>query len=207
MLQSIGKISKELDVHSQTLRKLCRSGKITSHKTSGGHRRFDINEVKKELLNINSYINKDKNKKTILYARVSSNGQKKDLEYQKEKLELYAVAKGYTFEVIEDIGSGLNYNKKGLKKLINLIENDKVDKVVVNYKDRLIRFGYELIEMICNNHNCEIEIINETESKTFENELVEDLISLVTVFSAKLYGSRSHKNKNLIDKVKKEIQD
>ena len=101
-------------------------------------------------------------------------------------------AKGYQFEIISDIGSGINYNKKGLNKLLDMVTNSEVDKIVVLYKDRLIRFGYELIENLCEKYGTAIEIIDNTE-KTEDQELVEDLIQIVTVFSCRLQGRRAEK--------------
>ncbi|MDK0535330.1 IS607 family transposase, partial [Clostridium perfringens] len=99
-----------------------------------------------------------------------------------------------------DIGSGINYNKKGLNQLIDMITNLEVDKIVVLYKDRLIRFGYELIENICEKYGTTIEIIDNTE-KTEEQELVEDLIQIVTVFSCRLQGKRANKAKKMIKEL------
>lgn len=95
------------------------------------------------------------------------------------------IARGYQFDIIQDIGSGINYNKKGLNQLIDRITNGEIDKIVILYKDRLVRFGYEFIENLCSEYGTEIEIIDNTE-KTEELELVEDLIQIVTVFSCRL---------------------
>ncbi len=102
------------------------------------------------------------------------------------------IAKGYSFNVITDIGSGINYNKKGLNQLIDMITNSEVEKIVILYKDRLLRFGFEIIENLCNKYGATIEIIDNTE-KTEEQELVEDLIQIVTVFSCRLQGKRAKK--------------
>lgn len=110
------------------------------------------------------------------------------------------LAKGYQFEIITDIGSGINYNNKGLNCLIDMITNSEVEKVVVLYKDRLMRFGFELIENICKKFNTDIEIIDSTE-KTEEQELVEDLIQIVTVFSCRLQGKRANKAKKMIKEL------
>ncbi|BDR68573.1 hypothetical protein K144316041_p10760 (plasmid) [Clostridium tetani] len=112
-------------------------------------------------------------------------------------------AKGYQFDIIKDIGSGINYNKKGLNQLIDMITNSEVEKVVILYKDRLIRFGYELIENLCNKYNTTIEIIDNTE-RTEEEELVEDLIQIVTVFSCRLQGKRANKAKKMIKELLKD---
>ena len=109
-------------------------------------------------------------------------------------------AKGYQFEIITDIGSGNNYNKKGLNQLIDMITNSEIEKVVILYKDRLIRFGYELIENLCEKYGTTIEIIDNTE-RTEEQELVEDLIQIVTVFSCRLQGKRANKAKKMIKEL------
>jgi predicted site-specific integrase-resolvase len=131
---------------------------------------------------------------------VSSNKQKDDLERQIDNVKTYMIAKGYQFEIISDIGSGINYNKRGLNQLINMVTNSEVEKIVVLYKDRLIRFGFELIENLCNKYGVTIEIIDNTE-KTEEQELVEDMIQIITVFSAKLQGKRANKAKKMIEEL------
>ena len=111
---------------------------------------------------------------TIGYCRVSSHKQKDDLERQIDNVKTYLLAKGQPFEIISDIGSGINYKKKGLQELIRRISQNQVEKVVVLYKDRLLRFGFELIEYIASLYNCEIEIIDNTE-KSEQQELVEEI--------------------------------
>ena len=146
---------------------------------------------------------KENVKLTIGYCRVSSSDQREDLTRQVKTVSDYCAAKGYQFRIIQDLGSGLNYNKKGLKELIELICHKEIERVVINYRDRLIRFGYEIIEQLCLLNDIEIEVINYSEDKDYEEELVEDVLSVITVFSARLYGSRSHKAKNIVDTNKK----
>ena len=110
------------------------------------------------------------------------------------------IAKGYSFDIITDIWSGINYNKKELTELIDLITNSEVEKIVILYKDRLLRFGFEIIENLCRKYGTTIEIIDNTE-KTEEQELVEDLIQIVTVFSCRLQGKRA----NMAKKMMKEL--
>lgn len=197
MKMAITEAAKFLGVDISTLRRWEDAGKIKSERTKGGHRRYD----KDELLSIS---NKRKNiKLTVAYARVSSSDQKEDLERQISNVSAYCIARGYQFKVISDLGSGLNYNKKGLIELIDLICSNEIERIVINYKDRLIRYGYEIIEEVCKHHNVTIEVINHTEDKTYEEELVEDVLSIITVFSSRLYGSRSHKIKKIVDEVKK----
>ncbi len=110
------------------------------------------------------------------------------------------IAQGYQFNIIQDIGSGITYNKKGLNQLIDRITNSEIEKVVILYKDRLIRFSYELIENLCNKYSTEIEINGKTE-KTEEQELVDDLIQIFTVFSCRLQGKRANKAKKMIKEL------
>ena len=125
------------------------------------------------------------------------------IKRQIENIKLYLTAQGKPFEIISDIGSGINYKKKGLKELIKRISQNKVEKVVVLYKDRLLRFGFELVEYIASLYNCDIEIIDNTE-KSEQHELVEDLVQIITVFSCKLQGKRANKARKLVKELKEE---
>lgn len=196
---SIGKFAKSLGVSIQTLRNWDKEGKLKpTYVTENGYRYYSEDLLNK-FRNIKN-VNKIK-KKNILYARVSAKDQKDDLNRQIDNLKQYAYSKGYSFEIITDIGSGINYKKEGLLKMINLVECGEVDRIIVLYKDRLIRFGYDLIEYICKLNDTKIEIVdNSTISK--EQELTEDLIQIITVFSNKLYGARSKKTINLIKSIK-----
>jgi predicted site-specific integrase-resolvase len=139
---------------------------------------------------------------TIAYARVSSSDQKGDLKRQIILLENYCSAKGWVHEVIEDLGSGLNYSKKGLTKLIRLITSKKVERLVLTHKDRLLRFGSEIIFSLCEQFGTEIVLIHSSKEASFEEELVQDVLEIITVFSARLYGSRSKKNKQAMKDLK-----
>ena len=105
------------------------------------------------------------------------------------------------------MGSGINYNKKGLKSLINAIIDDEVGRIVITHKDRLLRFGAELIFSICEAKEVEVLIINKGEDSSFEEDLTKDVLEIITVFSARLYGVRSRKNQKLIDKMKEAVGD
>lgn len=191
---TIGQFSKLVGKSIQTLRLWDNEGKLKPHHiTEGGHRYYSEQQIN-QVLQVPLV---KRNRKVIGYCRVSSNKQKDDLTRQIENVKTYMIAKGYQFEVITDIGSGINYNKKGLNQLIDMITNSEVEKIVILYKDRLVRFGYELIENLCNKYGTTIEIIDNTE-KTEEQELVEDLIQIVTVFSCRLQGKRANKAKKMI---------
>lgn len=197
-LMSIGKFAKEIGLSVQHLRKLHNDNVLVPAVITEGGTRYYSDEQLLEYLNRD---NLPKQLPIILYARVSTRNQKDDLERQVENLKQYAIAKGYLFEVMTDIGSGINYNKQGLKELIQKINNKEISKIVILYKDRLVRFGFELIEYLCNLNNIEIEIIdNTTISK--EAELTSDLIQIITVFANRMYGPRSKKTLRLIQEVK-----
>ena len=193
---SINQFSKILGVSAQTLRNWDNNGKLHPHHTSSNGYRYYSQEQLNQVLNIKPNIDRI----TIGYCRVSSNKQKDDLEKQIENMRMYLIAQGQPFEIISDIGSSINYKKKGLKEVIKLITQNKVDKVVVLYKDRLLRFGFELIEYIASLYNCKIEIIDNTE-KSEQQELVEDLVQIITVFSCKLQGKRANKAKKLVKEL------
>lgn len=195
---SIGQFSKLIGKTNQTLRNWDKDGTLKPHHVSESGYRYYSQEQLNHFLGLKQEV--QLNKKTIGYCRVSSNKQKDDLERQIENVKTYMYAKGYSFEIISDIGSGINYNKKGLNKLIDMVTNSEVEKIVILYKDRLIRFGYELIENICNKYGTTIEIIDNTE-KTEEQELVEDMIQIVTVFSERLQSKRANKAKKMIKEL------
>ena len=115
-------------------------------------------------------------------------------------------AKGYSFELITDIGSGINYNKKGLNELINKITNREVDKVVVLYKDRLLRYGFELVGYFAKLNNVKIRVLDKI-NKTEDEELVEDLVQIITEFSCKIQGKRKVKTKRILEEIKEKIEE
>ena len=192
---SIGEFSELIGKTSQTFRDWHKKGSFVPQHITEGSTRYYSQEQLNHFLGIKGI--ETKTKKVIGYCRVSSNKQKGDLERQIENVKTYMIAKGYQFDVITDIGSGINYNKKGLNQLIDMITNSEVEKIVILYKDRLLRFGFEIIENLCNKYGTDIEIIDNTE-KTEEQELVEDLIQIVTVFSCRLQGKRANKAKKMI---------
>jgi excisionase family DNA binding protein len=197
-LVSISKAARLLGVSETTLRRWDKEGRLPSIKTEGGHRRYDISKIRPETIRKFEFSD---SRKTIAYARVSSHDQKPDLERQKQVLELFCSKNGWTFEVVSDLGSGMNYHKKGLKRLLDAILDDRVGRLVVTHKDRLLRFGAELIFAVCESKGVEVVIINKGEDTTFEEDLATDVLEIITVFSARLYGSRSKKNKKLLEGV------
>ena len=136
---------------------------------------------------------------TICYARVSSHDQKAELDRQHAALEAYCAAQGWRTQVIRDLGSGMNYRKKDLQELLELILHRRTVRLVVTHKDRLLRFGAELVFSLCELQGIEIVIIHQGEPPSFEEELAQDVLEIITVFSARLYGAGSHKSKRLLD--------
>ena len=180
------KVAKKiLGLSISTLRNYEKEGKIECIKTENGWRKFN---VKKYLLD-NKIKVKDEIKKNYIYCRVSSYDRKEDLQRQVD----YLKNKYPTYEVITDIGSGINFKRKGLKKLIKIAIANELNEVVVTYKDRLCRIGYDLIEFIFKDYsNAKIKIENIKE-KNINEEITEDLIEIITVYSSKLHGRRSNK--------------
>ncbi len=201
-LLSIKQAANQLGVSVSTLRRWDETGVLVAQRTPKGHRRYDLSKI-----NPNLTRNKvEQQRKTIAYARVSSHDQKSDLQRQIEILELYCSAQGWSFEVISDLGSGMNYHKKGLKRLLDDILDNKIDRLVLTHKDRLLRFGAELVFALCEARQVEVVIINQGENLSFEEELAQDVLEIITVFSARLYGSPSKKNKKLIEAVKASLE-
>ena len=198
---AIGEASEALGVSITTLRRWEVEGKLIPERTAGRQRRYDLAKLRPELFHV-----APQDRKTIAYARVSSHDQKDDLERQKQVLELYCARQGWTFEVIADLGSGMNYHKKGLKRLLDAVIDGRVGRLVIAHKDRLLRFGAELVFAICAAKNVEVGILNHGEDTTFEEDLAKDVLEIITVFSARLYGSRSRKNQKLLDGVKQAVE-
>lgn len=196
---SIGKMAKSLGVTEQTLRNWDKSGRLKpAYIAESGYRYYTEEQLAKAK---GLFYTDSQEKKVIGYCRVSTKKQSESLERQISCVSQYCIARGYQYEIISDIGSGINYSKTGLLQLLNLILSNQVSKVVVMYKDRLARFGFELIDYICKYHNVVIEIIDSTE-RTEQEELIEDLIQIITIFSARLNGKRADKAKKIINALK-----
>lgn len=195
---SIGQFAKKINKTQQTLRNWDKNGKLKPEivDEKSGYRYYTEKQLKEFYGEISN-----NNRIVVGYCRVSSNKQKEALERQVENVRMYLISRGYQFKIITDIGSGINYDKKGLNQLIQMILQDEVSKVVVLYKDILVRFGFELIRNICEFKSVEIEIIDNTE-KTYEEEIVEDLIQIITVFSCRLQGKQANKTKAIIKELK-----
>lgn len=142
-------------------------------------------------------------RKTLAYARASDQDA---LKSQIDTLAQYCAGQGWTFEVIADLGSGMNFNKKGLRRLLNEIIEGRVGRLVITHKDRLLHLGAELVFAVCEAKDVEVLIINKGVDTTFEEDLAKDVLEIITVFNARLYGSRSRKNQRLLDGVKQAVE-
>ena len=196
-------VTQILGVTAQTLRNWDKEGKLKpSYVKSNGYRYYSEDSIL-------AYTQERKTKKNLNvvgYARVSSKKQSDDLERQVNNLKTYIENKYNEYEIITDIGSGINYSKPGLKKLIEKINRKEVDLIIVLYKDRLLRFGFELVEYFAELNNVKIEVLDKID-KTQVQELVEDLVQIVTVFSCKIQGKRKSKTKELIEEFSKKLEE
>ena len=196
-------VTKLLGVTAQTLRNWDKEGKLKpAYIKSNGYRYYS----EESILSYTQERKTKKNLNVIGYARVSSKKQIDDLERQVNNIKEYLSSKYETYDIITDIGSGINYNKPGLIKLIESINKKEVDLIVVLYKDRLLRFGFELVEYFAKLNNVKIEVLDKI-YKNQDEELVEDLVQIITVFSSKLQGKRKNKTKQLINDFSQKIQE
>lgn len=194
-LVKAGIAAETLGVKVATLRRWEETGELLpARKSKAGTRYYDMDTLAGL---------KDADVPTVAYARVSSHDQKEDLVRQANLLSAFCTARGWRHEIIQDLGSGMNYHKKGLIKLLEMILRKQMKRLVINHKDRLLRFGAELVFAMCEAQQIEVVIINKGEQSSFEQELAQDVLEIITVFSARLYGARSHKTKKLLDTVKK----
>ncbi len=195
MLISIGQAAAVIGVAASTLRRWEEEGRfVPKLRTVGGHRRYCLTEIEKAFLGKESA---KKPRKTLAYARVSSSDQKLDLKRQMKALQTYCKNEKRPFALISDLGSGLNYNKRGLRKLIEEIASGQVERLVVTHRDRLVRFGTPLLFKLCEFHGTQVVILHEHGElkRSFEEELAREGIELMTVYCARVYGHRAHQNR------------
>lgn len=204
-LISIGKAADILGVHVDTLREWDAEGKLTPVKTLGNHRRYNLEDIEALCGNAPK---KPKSEfvRVATYARVSSHEQKQkgDLERQAGRILTYCTEKQYhVVKSYQEVGSGMSDTRPKLRQLFKLIEDKKIDKVVVEHKDRLTRFNFQFLSDFFESHGVEIEWVSEVlGNKSYEQELVEDMLTLMSSFSNKIYGKRSAENR----KKKKELE-
>lgn len=193
-LVTLSKASKVLGVTTKTLRNWDEAGKIQTVRTSGNHRRIPIEEIEK-------FRGKETNTRTIsiVYCRCSTHKQEENLERQVGRLLEHCEKNDWKPELYKDIGSGLNENRRQFKKMLKRIAEDDVARVVIEYKDRIARYGFETFKSYCESYGVEVIVLKDAEKKEFEEEMVEDIIALIASYSAKLYGRRGGRKKKESD--------
>ncbi len=196
MKVGIGRAASELGVSRDTLRRWEATGKIAVERTPSGHRRYDLAQLR----GLVPHKNKS-NRITLAYARVSHSSQKQELREQINQLQSFCTNREWDFELIQDLGSGVNYRKSGLRRLIQRICDGDVERLVMTNRDRLLRFGVDLVFALCENFQTEVVIMNVNSLEDFEDDIAEDILEIITVFSARLYGTRNDKNRKIIDRL------
>jgi putative resolvase len=181
--------AKLAGVSVKTLQRWDREGRLKPAARTPGNRRLYTPEQLNQMLN---RVSKTK-QVTIAYLRVSSQAQKPDLSNQRAALEQFCIARGIAVdEWISEIGGGLNFKRPKFSDLVDRIIRSELSTLVIAHKDRLARFGYELLAHLCETHGCQIVVLN-TESLSPEQELVQDLMTIVHCFSSRLYGLRNYR--------------
>jgi len=192
-LINIKKASELVGVTPKTLRLWEKEKKIDVIYTPNGHRRYNLEYLRSTFLNINQNI--IGKRKTIIYGRVSTNNQKNNLYNQINELKSYATINGLTVDdILTDIGSGLNYNRTNFLKLIKMILENKIENVIISFPDRLTRFSFKFFEWLLVQYNVNLIVANKIEISE-QQEMTEDLISIIQHYASKLYGKRSYKKK------------
>lgn len=182
-----------LGVTTQTLRNWDSLNKITTVRTRGNQRRVPLSEVER--------LQGHQGRTVLLaYCRCSTHKQKDNLERQVGRVLEYATSTGLKLELYKDIGSGLNENRKQFKKMLTRLVDTDVNTVVVEYKDRLSRYGFQTFESYCNSLGVQVVVMEDKESKEFELEFAEDIVALIASYSARLYGRRGGRAKRKIKK-------
>ncbi len=193
-LVKIGEAARLLGTKPVTLRKWERTGELLpARKSRAGTRYYAVSD----LLGV-----ANEAAPTLCHARVSRHAQKADWDRQQAALEAYCAAQGWRTETIRDLGSGLHYRKQGLQRLLDLILKRQIRRLVLTHEDRLLRLGAELVFALCELQGIEIVIIHQGDPPAFEEELAQDVLEIITVFRARLDGSRSHPSRKLMDSLK-----
>ncbi len=197
---TIGEVAQRLGKTTTTIRRWEREGIIKALRTPTGHRIFPETEINRVLGITSKEAKSFERKRVALYARVSTRKQQQagNLARQSERLLTYAEKNNYTIQLnIKDLGSGLNEKRRGLKRVLQAIQQEEIDSILIEYKDRLTRFGYQYLEQYADSYGVMIEVIDEQPKKELEAELVEDMIAIVTSFAARIYGRRSQRYRDM----------
>lgn len=191
-LLRVSRAAHELGLHPFTVRKWIKAGKIQAIRV-GNEARIPRSEIERLVGKIDGRL-------LVLYGRVSGHGQKDDLDIQIQRLQVWAATerRGQETVVLSDIGSGLKATRRQLQRLLKLVCEDKIGEVAITYEDRLTRFGQEYLETLFACFGVTLTVLEPGEEKTPEQELTDDLVALIASFSGRLYGMRSHKQKELL---------
>lgn len=187
----LGEAAEYIRRHPKTLERYDNEGVLKAHRTKTNRRYYTQSQL-------DDFLNRDgeedeTNKKIVAYARVSSNHQKNDLKNQLSFIRNYTNAKGFILdEELSDIGSGLNYKRYNWNKLLDQVDQNQVKQIYITYKDRFVRFGFDWFDSFCKKHGCEIIVLNNVDTSP-EQEVANDLISIIHVFSCRVYGLRKYK--------------
>lgn len=187
---SISEFARRIGRSASTVRRWERDGIIKSKRLPSGHRYFDESDVR-------SILGTSQGKRlVVVYCRVSSNGQKEDLQSQIAAMENYCLASGIAVdEWIHEVGGGMNFKRKQFLSLVDRISDGEIGRLIVAHKDRLVRFGFDLLDHMAKRNACTVEVVNQ-ESLSPPEEMTEDLLSIVHTFSCRLYGMRQYRRKN-----------
>lgn len=187
----LGEAAKYIRRHPKTLERYDNEGVLKAHRTKTNRRYYTQSQL-------DNFLNRDggedeTNKKIVAYARVSSNHQKNDLKNQLSFIRNYTNAKGLILdEELSDIGSGLNYKRYNWNKLLDQVDQNQVKQIYITYKDRFVRFGFDWFDSFCKKHGCEMIVLNNVDTSP-EQEVANDLISIIHIFSGRIYGLRKYK--------------
>ena len=183
----LNEFAKRIGKSTQTLRRWDNEGRLVAKRTPTGHRYYDEMDIRKVLNCAAS------ERKTVVYCRVSSAGQKDDLKSQIEAMEKFCLNSGIAVdEWLTEIGGGMNFKRKAFLKLMDEMQSGLVGTLIIAHKDRLCRFGFDYFEQMARNNGCIIKVVNQ-ETLSPQQEMVEDLMSIIHTFSCRLYGLRNYK--------------
>lgn len=198
-IYKVGEFAEKVGVSISTLQRWDRTNVLKSKRTPTNQRYYTDEDLNKVL---NLEAETKSNRKNVGYCRVSTQGQKHNLENQQEFVSIYSLSNGVILdEIYTDIGSGLNYKRQNWSKLLKQVEANEIDKIYITYKDRFVRFGYEWFEEFCASHGTEIIVLNQKQTSP-EEELTEDLLSILHVFS-----ERNHELRRCKTEINKELKE
>ncbi|MCE4621327.1 MAG: IS607 family transposase [Desulfurococcales archaeon] len=204
---STREVCEILGIANRTLRRWIKEGRIRAVNINGRWR-IPESEIKRLLGQPIEEITAPKIARVVIYARVSGANQKKELENQVEALKKYVEENGWELVgIVKDIASGLKEDRRGLWRLVEMARRHEFDVLLVAYRDRLTRFGFKYLEELFKAYGVKVIVAFREPPKDFYQELVEDLIEIVTSFASRIYGKRSHKYRKVVEAVEQAIKD